>query len=124
MRTATLKYISGIFEGLGIPYAYKEWADEVPDTYFVGDEIENPSATLEENGHQETTFILRGYTRGSWMELQNYKEAVERNITKTAILDDGTGVAVFYDSAMGVPTAVADWKSIKINLTIQEWKVN
>lgn len=124
MRIATLQYISGIFEELNIPYAYVQWAEEPPDDFFVGESIEEPSSTLEENGHQSTTFILRGYTSGEWLKLQTYAEKIERNITRTAILDDGTGVAVFYDSAMVVPTGVAGWKSIKINLKIQEWKVN
>lgn len=124
MRIATLQYLNGILEGLGIPYAYREWAEKPPDDFFVGESIEVSSLTKEEDGHQETTFILRGYTSGEWMKLQTYAETIERNITRTAILDDGTGVAVFYDSAMVVPTGVAGWKSIKINLKIHEWKVN
>lgn len=124
MRIATLQYISGIFEELGIPYAYMQWAEKPPDDFFVGESIEESSLTREEDGHQSTTFILRGYTGGEWLNLQRYAETIERNITRTAILDDGTGVAVFYDSAMVVPTGVAGWKSIKINLKIHEWKVN
>lgn len=124
MRIATLQYISGIFEELNIPYAYVQWSKKPPDDFFVGESIEEPSSTLEENGHQSTTFILRGYTSGAWRNLQTYAEKIERNITRTAILDDGTGVAVFYDHAMVVPTGVEGWKSIKINLKIQEWKVN
>lgn len=124
MRIATLQFINGILEGLGIPYAYMQWAEKPPDDFFVGESIEVSSLTLEEDGRQETTFILRGYTSGDWLKLQTYQEKIERNITRTAILDDGTGVAVFYDSAMVVPTGVAGWKSIKINLKIQEWKVN
>ncbi len=124
MRIATLAYIDGLMRDIGIPYAFMEWTDEVPETYFVGSYLEAPSLTLEENGHQETTFILRGWTNGSWMNLETYKEKIERNIMKTAILDDGTGVAIFYDSAIPVPTYAEGWKSIKINLKIQEWKVN
>lgn len=124
MRIATLQYINGIFEELGIPYAFMQWAEKPPDDFFVGETIEEPSQTMEEDGHQSTTFILRGYTSGEWMKLQTYAEKIERNITRTAILSDGTGVAVFYDHAMVVPTGVAGWKSIKINLKIQEWKVN
>ena len=125
MRIATLAYVGTLLEGIGLPYAYMEWGDEnLPDTYFIGSCLEHLSTTLTENGHQKTTFILRGWTKGSWLDLETYKEQVEKNISKTAILDDGTGVAIFYDSAMVVPTGVAGWKSIKINLNIQEWKVN
>lgn len=124
MRIASLAFVDELMQSIGIPYSYMEWAEEPPETYFVGSCLENPSLTLEESGFQETTFILRGWTGGSWLDLEAYKEKIERNVTKTAILADGTGIAVFYDSAMVVPTGVAGWKSIKINLKIQEWKVN
>ena len=124
MRIATLAFINDRIQNLGLPYAFMEWATPPPDDYFVGEYIENPSTTLAENGHQKTTFILRGWTSGSWLNLETYKEKIEKNISTTAILEDGTGVAVFYESAMIVPTGVAGWKSIKINLNIQEWKVN
>ena len=124
MKVATLAYIDGLMQEAGIPYSFMEWTDEVPETYFVGSYLENPSLTLEENGHQKTTFILRGWTNGSWMNLETYKGKIEKNLMKTAILDDGTGVAIFYDSAIPVPTYSEGWKSIKINLNIQEWKVN
>ena len=124
MRIASLQYIDELMQSIDIPYRYMEWEDEPPETYFTGSCLEHPSTTLEENGHQETTFILRGWTGGSWLNLETYKERIEKNIMKTAILADGTGIAVFYDSAMLVPTGVDGWKSIKINLKVQEWKVN
>lgn len=124
MRIATLEFVNNRILSLGLPYSFMEWAEPPPDDYFVGQYLENPSTTLTENGHQKTTFILRGYTSGSWLNLETYKEKIEKGISTTAILEDGTGVAIFYDSAMVVPTGVAGWKSIKINLNIQEWKVN
>lgn len=124
MQIATLAYIDNLMQSMGIPYAFMEWTEDMPETYFVGSYLENPSITLEENGHQETTFILRGWTGGSWMNLETDKAKIEKNMMKTAILDDGTGVAIFYESAIPVPTYVEGWKSIKINLKIQEWKVN
>lgn len=124
MRVATLEYMDGLLREMEIPYSYMEWKETPPDTYFVGECLENPSDTLGENGMQATTFILRGFTSSSWLGLESYKEKIERNLMKTAILDDGTGVAVFYESAMLVPTGVPGFKSIKINLKVQEWKVN
>ena len=124
MQIATLTYIGNLMHEIGIPYNFMEWTEEVAETYFVGSYLENPSRTLEENGHQETTFILRGWTNGSWMNLETYKGKIEKHLMKTAILDDGTGVAIFYESAIPVPTYAEGWKSIKINLKIQEWKVN
>jgi len=124
MSESTLKYVSDLLESLDIPYEFMRWTEDViPDYYFVGEYIENPSMTLEENGHQETTFILRGFTRQSWLLLERAKAKIEASMAKTAILDNGSGIAVFYESAMPVPTGDAELKSIKINLNIQEWKV-
>lgn len=125
MSEAALKYVADLMEGMGIPYEFMEWNSGLPpDCYFVGEYIENPSETKEEDGHQETTFVLRGFTRQSWMLLEQAKWKIEKNVTKTAILDDGSGIAVFYESGMPVTTGDPEMKSIKINLNIQEWKVN
>ena len=125
MNIATLKYVADLMESIGIPYDFMNWnKDEMPECYFVGEYIESPSLTMEESGFQETTFIIRGFTRmEEWLVLEQAKAKIEANVAKTAILDDGTGIAVFYESANPVPTGDAELKSIKINLKIQEWKV-
>lgn len=123
MSIAALAYIQNLMQSIGIPYEFMRYSGIPPDYYFVGEYIEAPSMTLEENGHQQSTFILRGFTRGEWLLLENAKAKIEANMAKTAILDDGSGIAIFYDSASPVPTGDADLKSIKINLNIQEWKV-
>ena len=125
MSIETLRYIGNLMASINVPYEFMRWnSGSPPDCYFVGEYIENPPTTLEENGHQQTTFILRGFTRKEWMLLEEAKAKIEANVAKTAILDDGTGIAVFYEGAAPVVTGVADLKSIKINLNIQEWKVN
>ena len=125
MSIAALAYVANLMQSVGIPYEFMRWNTPPPDDYyFVGEYIEVPSPTKEESGKQETTFILRGYTRGSWFLLEQAKAKIEKNCAKTAILPDGTGIAVFYDSATVVPTGDNELKSIKINLTIQEWSVN
>ena len=125
MTEATLKYVADLMWSLDIPYEFMRWNTGIPpDVYFVGEYIESPSMTKEENGFQESTFILRGFTRQDWLMLERAKAKIEANVAKTAILDDGSGIAVFYESASPVPTGDAELKSIKINLNIQEWKVN
>ena len=125
MSISVLGYIADLMKSIGIPYEFMRWNSGIPpDGYFVGEYIEVPSMTREENGFQETTFILRGFTKETWLVLEQAKEKIEKNIPKTAILVDGPVVAVFYESATVVPTNDADLKSIKINLKIQEWKVN
>lgn len=124
MSILALKFISEKLERLKIPYAFEEWtANEVPDPYFVGEYNEVESTEREENGYQETTFILTGTGR-KWLGLEQAKEIIENNITETAILPNGNGIAVFYSNSFPVPTGDAELKRIQINLTIKEWRVN
>lgn len=125
MSEAALRFLAELVQGLGIPYAFMEWEMKPPDDYyFVGEYMDNPSTTREESGLTESTFILRGFTRQSWLHLEQAKAKIEKSVGQTAIFDNGSGIAIFYDSAQPVPTGDAELKSIKINLTIQERKVN
>lgn len=127
MTIEALKYVGELLTNAGINYQFMRW--EVgqtgipPDCYFVGEYMESPSLTLEENGFLESTFVLRGFTRGAWLLLEESKAKIEQAVPKTVILPSGAGIAVFYDSAIVVPTGDDELKSIKINLKIQEWKV-
>lgn len=134
MSIAALEYMANLMQSIGVPYQFMRWnsgqppdseeTESLPDCYFVGEYIETDSTTKEECGYQESTFILRGFTRKTWMLLEEAKEKIEHGVPKTAILDNGSGIAVFYGSTTVVPTGEMELKSIKINLTIQEWKVN
>jgi len=124
MSIAAWAYINSRLKALGIPYAFMRWNEKPPDDYyFVGEYTEISSPTKEENGMQETTIFLRGYTWKDWQLLEEAKEKIESSLPITTILENGNGLAVFYDTAMPVPTSVDNFKSIKINLTVQEWKV-
>lgn len=125
MTIETLGYIDSFMENLDIPYEFMEWTGyEIPEVYFVGEYQETESQTKEEDGFQETSFILTGFTKGAWYLLEEAKEKIEKGITTTAILDDESGVAIFYGSALVVPTGDAELKRLQINLNIKEWKVN
>ena len=123
MTIAALEYMKNLMQSMGIPYEFMRWNIEPPECYFVGEYLESPSLVREESGKQDSTFILRGFTRGSWLQLEQYKAIIEKNCARTAIMADGSGIAVFYDSATIVPTMDNELKSIKINLSIQEWRV-
>lgn len=124
MSMAAMGYVDRMMQQLALPYSFMRWNDkEKPDVYFVGEYTEVPSMTWEENGRRDITVILRGFTRKDWLLLEEAKAKIERSCAKTVILSDGTGLAVFYDSAMPVPTGDGQLKSIKINLTIQVWSV-
>jgi 4-diphosphocytidyl-2C-methyl-D-erythritol kinase len=123
MTNAGLKYINEVLEALDINYEFGEWTkNEIPDPYWVGEYNEVDGNEKEENGFQETTFILTG-TGQTWIGLQNDKSTIEKNISKTAILSDQTGIAVFYSASMIIPTGDAELKRIQINLQIKEWSV-
>lgn len=120
MRVETLSYISDLLKSLDVPYSFMEWKGKVPGTYFVGEyqEVE----ALSEDGMQESLFILTGFTRDSFLSLEEYKETIENKIEGTAILDSGSSVAIFYGRAFPVPGS-AGIKKLQINLTVKEWKV-
>ena len=124
MSIAALKFVSDTLDSLEISYQFGEWStNPVPNPYFVGEYTEPESMTKEENGYQETSFILTG-TGTSWLTLEQAKATIENNISKTAILSNGNGVAIFYGGSLIIPTGDAELKRIQINLTIKEWSVN
>jgi hypothetical protein len=124
MSIAALQFMANLMQGMGVPYQFMRWETQPPEDYYtVGEYIESPSLTREESGRQDSTFILRLFTRKSWMFLEQAKAKIESAVPVTAILPDGTGIAVFYESGMVVPTGDMQLKSMQINMTIQEWKV-
>ena len=76
---------------------------------------------------QESTFILNGFTRGTWLSLEESKNKIEQYFNKvsgkTVIAESGNAVAVFYSSSLVIPTGDAELKRIQINLTVKEWSV-
>ena len=124
MSIAALKFVSDTLDSLGISYQFGEWStNPVPNPYFVGEYTEPESMTREEDGYKETSFIITG-TGTNWLTLEQAKATIENNISKTAILSNGNGVAIFYGGSLIIPTGDAELKRIQINLTIKEWSVN
>ena len=116
-----LKYISDMLTELQIPYEFENWTAEITkDPYFVGTYNEVESATLEESGYQEITFILTG-TGTKWVELEAARKKIKNNLPKSAILNDHSGIAVYYGYSHPVPTGDAELKRIQINLIIKKY---
>lgn len=127
MTTSALKTIADAMSALGLEYAFGVYAgDPVVYPYFVGEYTETEPMT--EDGLQNTTFLLTGFHRGTWLELEQAKERIENYFNrvsgKTVITDSGSGVAIFYANTLIVPTGDAELKRIQINLQVKEWKVN
>lgn len=122
MTTEVLKHIDEALTAAGINYQFGEWTSDVVYPYFTGEYQESPPDT--EDGHQETTFILNGFSRGKWIDLETAKAKIEKIFTNnTSILDNGSGMDVSYSGALIVPTGDAELKRMQINLTIQEWRL-
>lgn len=127
MSKQVLKLVSDAMTSLGIEYGFVTYSkNPVIYPYFVGEYQETESMT--EDGLQECTFILTGFSRDSWLTLEEAKEKIENYFNKvsgyTVITDNGSGVAIFYADTLIVPTGDAELKSIQINLSVKEWKVN
>lgn len=127
MSKNILKVVSDGMAELGIEYEFGEYTKEpIVYPYFVGEYTETEPMT--EDGLQETTFMLSGFSRGTWLTLENAKAKIENYFNKvygkTVMVDDGSAVAVFYGSSLIVPTGDEELKKIQINLQCKEWTVN
>lgn len=124
-----LRVISDAMKSLGLAYGFGGYgAEKIVYPYFVGEYSEFESDT--ESGLQESTFMLTGFARGreAGLALEDAVESIRdyfnRISGKTVIADNGSAVAVFYSSAMVVPTGDAELRRIQVNLDVKEWKVN
>lgn len=127
MSIAALKIISDAMHSLGINYDFPEWDGTPVYPYFVGEYSE--VASTNEDGMQETSFLLTGFARGkeAYVALEEAKEKISDYFSKvggyTVIADNGSAVAVFYSHSLVIPSGDAELKRIEINLTIKEWSV-
>ncbi len=127
MSKAVLKIIDDSMKEIGINYEYMEWTSPPVYPYFTGEYQETPS--MNEDGMQETQFILNGFARGkgAFLTLENAKEQIERYFPQVGgrlVSTEKSVVAIFYANTLAnLPTGDAELKRIQINLTIKEWKV-
>lgn len=126
MSEDVLSFLASELGALSIPYMFMEWTSTpVPNPYFVGEYSETEPTT--EDGLQESTFIITGTTRGTWLSLEQAKNKIKSAFDpvegNTAIFENGSGVAVFYANSFPVPTGEEELKRIQINLTVKEWRV-
>ena len=126
MSKRVLKIVSDAMEALGIEYGLGTYdGNPIVYPYFVGEYTETESMT--EDGLQESTFLLTGFSRDSWLTLENAKERIQDYFDKVSgkvvMAEDGSAVAIFYAHALIVPTGDAELKSIQIQLSVKEWSV-
>lgn len=128
MQIETLKIIDDVLTSLGIPYEYDEFTDSIEslDQFWVGEYQETEPTS--EGGQEDATFILTGTAKNSLLLLEHSKNLIKQSFPtkegRKAILDNGTGVAIFYANSFPVPTGDDFLKRLQINLTVKEWMVN
>ncbi len=126
---SVLKVIADEMDALGINYDFEEWKGKPIYPYFTGEYQEIES--LDEDGEQETQFILNGFARGetAHADLEEAKNKIKKHFPKIggrlATTESGSRVAIFYANTLGnLPTGDAELKRIQINLKVKEWSVN
>lgn len=124
MSIEALGLITTKLHSLNINYEFGSWTKAPSYPYFVGEYNELESTT--EDGLQESNFILTGFSRGTWLELEQAKETIENFIKEwdVTIGQTGNAIVITYSSSMVIPTEDAELKKIQINLNVKEWKVN
>lgn len=123
MTTEALKFINESMEQLQIPYEFIVWSSDLVFPYVVGEytEIE----PLNEDGQEETTFLLTATSNNNFMELEEIKEKLKDffpEYGRTAILDSGSGIAVSFSTAFPVMSGEQGLFRMQINLKIKEWR--
>lgn len=129
MSKRVLKIIADAMESLGLEYDVSTYSGsaegKVIYPYFVGEYQEIEPST--EDGLMESTFMLTGFTRGSWLALEDAKERIQKYFNKVSgkivIANDGSAVAIFYANSFPIRTGDAELKRIQINLHVKEWSV-
>jgi hypothetical protein len=125
MTNEILEYMNLKLKEL-LPYQYYEWSTKVVYPYWIGEYSEIPSNA--EDGFGEDTMMITGTTKGSVIDLENGKEILRKAFSTIkgyhAVLDSGTHILVFYDTATSIPTDGNDIKRLQVNLQIKSWKVN
>lgn len=125
MTITALGLLSDAMKKLGLNYAFAEWKDNPIYPYWVGEYQEVPQNA--EDGLQETDFILTGFTRGTWLELEAEKTKIEKHFSRygtATITTAGDAVVFCYENSLVVPTGDAELKKIEVHITVKEWKVN
>ncbi len=125
MTIEAINYIGNQLKEAEINIEFGQWnKTPVPDPYFVAEFSE--MGMNDESGQQNATLMLTGVSK-SWVKLEKAKQTINNTFNhvtgKTAILSNGNGLAVFYDSALTLPTEDPELKRLQINLLVKEWSV-
>lgn len=120
-----LKWIADELKSAGIEYHLNRNGKSKPTyPYFVGELL--PVDPVNEDGMQEYSLLLDGFTRGTLTELLECAEKIEECFPivdgKVAVLGDSETVAAWYSGCQPVETGEEELQKVTITITIHTWK--
>lgn len=125
MNSVVLEKIKEVMANLNINYEFVNYSAKVSYPYFVGEYMEN--VANDESGKSDGEFLLTGWTRNSWEELEQAKDKIRKVFNQvssyTLVNNDNVGVAISYDNSLIVPQDDGQLKCIQINLNVKTWEV-
>lgn len=122
MTVETLAHIGSILQRADIRYSFMSWENALVYPYWIGEYSQRTS--VNEDGLDESDFILTGTGKGTWLELEEQKAIILglfKHSYKT-ILPSGSGLTISFENAFPVPTGSEELKRLQINLSVMEWR--
>lgn len=114
---------STIMEILNIPCEYQTWTQVVSYPYWVYEILGSP--VVPEDGMEELTIILTGFSKGKALPLAQaegrIKQYFKHGVTVTD--DDGSTICFSYGGFQSVSTGVENLKRIDITISVKKWSV-
>lgn len=120
-----LAVINDQLEGLGLNYEFGKMTQSPTQyPYWVGDYTEPEGVT--EDGKEEPTVILTGFSRGKFIELETQKATIKEHFRHgvSVITKSGWAVVIFYGGSLNISLEDDDLKRCQVNLSIKFWKGN
>lgn len=119
-----LAVVNEQLESLGLNYEYGTMTASPPTyPYWVGEYSSEPEG-LTEDGKEEPTVILTGFSRGKNIDLENQKTLIKDHFRHgvSVITESGSAVVIYYGGSLPIPLEDNDLKKCQVNLSIKTWK--
>ncbi|SEA15892.1 hypothetical protein SAMN04515656_104144 [Eubacterium aggregans] len=117
------KAFSVMMEILDVPCEYQTWTQVVSYPYWVYEILGSP--VVSEDGMEELTIILTGFSKGKALPLAQaegrIKQYFKHGVTVTD--DDGSTICFSYGGFQSVSTGAPDLKRIDITISVKKWSV-
>ena len=120
-----LAVINNQLEYLGLNYEFGRMTKTPPIyPYWVGEYSEPES--ISEDGKEEPTIILTGFSRDKFAKLEHQKSILKDHFKHgiSVITESGSSVVIFYGGSILIPLEDDNLKKCQVNLSIKYWKGN